>query len=96
MLTATISEAKNRLSALIDRVRAGESVLILDRGSPVARLESVVAGPDPEGRLVRLQRAGLIQVANRPATGPGLTEPPRPAAGASALQALLAERRDGR
>jgi len=30
------------LSALIDRVRGGDSVLIVDRGIPVARLESAV------------------------------------------------------
>jgi prevent-host-death family protein len=51
MLVATITEAKNRLSALIDQVRSGESVLIVDRGIPVARLESAVsAAPDAEGR----------------------------------------------
>ena len=41
MKTATITEAKNGLSALIDRVRAGESVLILDRGVPIARIEPI-------------------------------------------------------
>ena len=62
MKTATITEAKNRLSALIDRVRSGESILILDRGVPVARLEPVAAFPDPTGRLRRLERAGVIRV----------------------------------
>jgi prevent-host-death family protein len=54
MKTATISETKNQLSALLDRVRHGETILITDRSQPVARLEPVVsasgAGPD-EGRL---------------------------------------------
>lgn len=62
MNTATITEAKNRLSALIDRVRSGESILILDRGVPVARLEPVAAFPDSTGRLRRLERAGVIRV----------------------------------
>lgn len=53
MKTATITEAKNGLSALIDRVRAGESILILDRGRPVARLEPAVQVDDPQGRLAR-------------------------------------------
>lgn len=43
MKIATISETKNRLSSLIDRVRHGESVIIVDRNRPVARPEPVVA-----------------------------------------------------
>src|SRR3989442_1226313 len=39
IVVASISEAKNRLSALIDHVRAGDTVVIVDRGIPVARLE---------------------------------------------------------
>lgn len=38
MKTASISVAKNRLSAFVDLVRAGETVTITDRGTPVARL----------------------------------------------------------
>lgn len=61
MKRATITEAKNGLSALIDQVKSGESVLITDRGVPVARLEPVTTIEDDEGRLERLERAGLIR-----------------------------------
>jgi prevent-host-death family protein len=63
MKRATITEAKNGLSALIDQVKAGESVLITDRGVPVARLEpaTVASASDDEGRLARLERAGLVR-----------------------------------
>lgn len=97
MKTTTITQAKNGLSALIDQVRGGESVLILDRGVPVARLEPVAAYPDPTGHLSRLERAGVIRV--------GEAAPPldllRQAAppletGGSAVAALLDERRSGR
>jgi prevent-host-death family protein len=44
MKTASISEAKNRLSAYIDPVRRGETVQITDRGNPVARLVPLEAG----------------------------------------------------
>jgi len=95
--TATITEAKNGLSALIDRVRSGESILILDRGVPVARLEPVAAFPDPTGRLRRLERAGLIRVGAAQVPLDLLRTPaPAPAPGASAVQALLEERRAGR
>ncbi len=39
MEKATISEIKNRLSAYLKKVKAGQSILILDRNQPVARLE---------------------------------------------------------
>jgi len=64
MRKATISETKNALSALVDRVRHGETVLITDRGRPVARLEPVASAEDPgpdEGRIARLERAGIIR-----------------------------------
>lgn len=97
MTTTTITEAKNRLSALIDRVRAGESILILDRGVPVARLEPVVSSADPEGRLRRLQRSGIIRAGEGRAPLEMLRVPAPPlAAGASATAVLLDERRSGR
>ncbi|HEX9712588.1 MAG TPA: type II toxin-antitoxin system prevent-host-death family antitoxin [Actinomycetota bacterium] len=96
MLVASVSEAKNKLSALLDRVRAGESVLIVDRGIPVASLRPAVS-PDeePSGRLARLQRAGILRAGDgRPVQRVIRQEPPR--AGGSATAALIEERREGR
>lgn len=97
MRTATITDAKNRLSALIDLVRAGESVVITDRGRAVATIEPIVSVPDPTGRLLRLQRAGSVKLGS---AAPPLellrTPPPALTAGASAVQAVLDERRGGR
>lgn len=60
MKRATITQAKNGLSALIDQVKAGESILITDRGVPVARLEPAgTSSTDDDGRIERLVRAGL-------------------------------------
>ncbi len=61
MKRATITEAKNGLSALIDRVKAGETILITDRGVPVARLEPSLPVDDWDARLTRLERQGLIR-----------------------------------
>jgi prevent-host-death family protein len=97
MNTTTITAAKNGLSALIDRVRGGESILILDRGVPVARLEPVVSSSDPTGRLQRLERAGVLRIkAGRPPVKDLRTPAPRLKAGASVVRALLDERRTGR
>jgi prevent-host-death family protein len=98
MKKASITEAKNNLSALIDRVKGGSPVLIVDRGRPVARLESVHAPQaDDGGRLDRLVREGIVRPA-REAAPKALfaTRPPRVKKGASGVRALLDERRDGR
>lgn len=97
MKTATITEAKNGLSALIDQVRAGQSVLILDRGIPVARLEPIADHPDQVGRLERLERAGVIRRGTRPPPVELISRPgPRVREGGSVVEALLEERRSGR
>src|SRR5258705_5198844 len=100
MKRASITEAKNGLSALIDRVRHGEAVIIEDRGVPVARLESVsaAASGDIDGRAARLQRQGLLRPAraSRLPTRILTTAPPRPRGGATLSDAVIAERRDGR
>ena len=98
MKTASITEAKNGLSHLLDIVRHGDSVLILDRHRPVARLEPVagVAGAADGGRVLRLARAGLLQPARRAALPKGFSAERLPAAASSAVAALLAEREDGR
>lgn len=97
MKTATITEAKSRLSALIDRVRAGESVVLLDRGTPVARLEPIAARPDPSGRLLRLERVGILRVGGAPPPIDLLRSPgPSVAGGGSVVATLLDERRSGR
>ena len=96
MNTATITEAKNGLSALIDRVRGGETILILDRGVPVARLEPVSAYADSTGRLSRLERAGVIKVGvAKPPLDLLRTPAPSVAPGASSVQTVLRERRAG-
>ncbi len=94
----SVSEAKNGLSALLAAVRAGEVVLILDRGIPVAQVcpvsmsSAATSGDAIEGLL----RAGL---ATRGKAAPPLalleSPPPTPRRGASAVAALLAERESG-
>jgi len=99
MKTVSITEAKNRLSALIDGLKAGSPVLIVDRGRPVARLEPVTsAGEGAEnGRLSRLVREGIVRPGRVPPSRSLFTSrPPRPKGGASVVAALLEERRRGR
>lgn len=95
MEKATISELKNSLSAYLKKVRAGQSILILDRNQPVARLERVVGSERGDERLDRLERAGLVRRPSAPLSLKELQAPtskPR----RSVTQALLEDRRDGR
>ncbi len=99
MKKASITETKNGLSALIDRVRHGDAIVIEDRGVPVARLEPVAApGRDAsEGRVARLVRQGVL----RPAVAPPprrvlAADPPAPTGRTSLSRVLIDERRGGR
>lgn len=99
MKRATITEAKNQLSALLDRVRHGETVLILDRGRPVARLEPAQARSedDADGRLARLERAGVIRRSATPPPIARVLKPlPRVRKPPRVVEALIEERRRGR
>lgn len=100
MKKASITEAKNGLSALIDSLKSGSPVLIVDRGRPVARLEAVTTNPEPEdanGRLARLVREGILRPGREPFPRTLLTStPPRLKPGGSAVRALIDERRESR
>jgi prevent-host-death family protein len=101
MKTASITETKNQLSALLEKVKAGEIVVICDRDQPVARLcpiSSFEADLDESGwdaRLRRLERKGLVR---RPANGRRLPEEwlakplLRAKSGASGVKILLKQR----
>ena len=97
MKKASITEAKNNLSALIDSVKGGSPVLIVDRGRPVARLEPVKGIGADDDRLARLVREGVVRPARTvPPKAMFTTRPPRPKTGASGVRVLIDERREGR
>jgi prevent-host-death family protein len=94
---ASITEAKNNLSALIDSVKGGSPVLIVDRGRPVARLEPITRIGSGDERIARLIREGVVRPARRAGQRALFsTRPPRAKAGASGVRALLDERQAGR
>lgn len=59
----SVRELKSRLSHYLRLARGGESVVITDRGVPVARL--VPIEQDLEGRIAALRAAGLLQWSGR-------------------------------
>ncbi len=95
MEKATISELRKHLGAYIEKVRAGESVLILDRNRPVARLVGVAAQEPADDWLARLESEGLLRRATGPIPKELLEEPPAKP-GKSVLEALIEGRRSDR
>lgn len=95
MKRATITEAKNGLSALIDQVRAGETVLITDRGVPVAQLGPATAPADEDPRIERLVRAGLATRGTGDFTEFLKLRPVEMTPGPSAADYIIEERESG-
>jgi len=92
-----ISTAKNSLSALIREVQQGETIVITDRGRPVARLEPVGDIDQSDARLLALVGDGLVSLPRKPADATVLDLPmPSVVAGPSAVDYLLEEREGGR
>ncbi|MDO9558190.1 MAG: type II toxin-antitoxin system prevent-host-death family antitoxin [Syntrophales bacterium] len=63
MKTAAVSQLKTFLSGYLANVKAGEEIIVTDRGTPIARLVPInrdeTSIPD---RLLRLEKAGLIKI----------------------------------
>ena len=96
MKTASISQTKNQLRALIDQVRQRESIVITDHDRPVAKLVPAQAenGEQAAGVLAQLERKGIIRRGN--GTTHRLAPPLKARGGASALAALIEDRELGR
>jgi prevent-host-death family protein len=94
MEKTTISELKNNLSAYLKKVRAGDTLIVLDRDQPVAKIEHIEKGSTADDRLIRLEKTGLIRRASRAFDFGTLQEQPR--VEQSVLEALIDERKEGR
>ena len=60
MASATISEVKNGLSAYLRKVKAGETVVIMDRKTPIAVLAPISADVSHDQRVQGLLAAGTL------------------------------------
>lgn len=98
MKTAAVSELKAKLSEFLSQVRAGNEVLITDRGNPVARLVPVAAADEKARRrsLVSMERQGLVRLGSSrlPKNFWKMQRGDDP--GGLVLKALLEEREEGR
>ncbi len=91
----SVGRLKARLSEYLRRARAGETVVITDRGRPVARLAGLEGDRALEGRAGELIRSGLARGPAHPLE-PGFLEAPRPAdPEGRSLVSVLEERAEG-
>lgn len=99
MKSVSVSYAKNNLSALLRKVRAGQDVTITDRGLPVARLVAPAPTAGIPPRFIEMAQRGIIKLPDKQPTSdwtweklPVVGDPTTNAA----VEALLEERRTGR
>lgn len=97
MKSATVSKLKAKLSEFLAKVKAGEEVVITERGKTIAKIVPLTAkGPALSPHLMELARAGLVRLGTGkiPAKFWQLPRPEDPKG--SVLGALLEERAEGR
>jgi prevent-host-death family protein len=92
-----VAELKNRLSHYLDRVKRGETILVLERSTPVARI--VPASPpaelntqELEAWLRRLEAKGVLRVGARKGVGRLLTAVPSGRRPTRAVSTLIHDR----
>jgi antitoxin (DNA-binding transcriptional repressor) of toxin-antitoxin stability system len=96
MKNAKISELRDGLSDYLARVRKGETVIVYDRDTPIARIEPIAPSGENVLEWVReAERRGIMSPPKK--TGPFVLPPPiKIDPKFSILEALLEERRTGR
>lgn len=59
---AAVAELKANLSRFLSRVKAGEEILVTERGIAVARIVPVTKGDEAVDQLRELERQGLVRL----------------------------------
>lgn len=97
MQKASVSELKASASEYLKKVKAGEEVLITDRGKPIAKIiplrRSELAA---DARMAQLELAGLAKVGTGKLPADFWLTPRLRDKEGSVLAALIAEREEGR
>jgi prevent-host-death family protein len=97
MKSATVSKLKATLSEYLAKVKAGEEVMITERGKPIAKIVPLPKnGSSISPHLQELARAGLVRLGSGKLP-PAFWKLPRPKdPKGEVLRALLEERAEGR
>ncbi len=99
MLKTKIADLRNNLSRYLDHVRAGGTVMVLDRNAPVAQIVPLTRMPrrreSDDARLARLERKGLIRRGKEESLDWLLRRRPSRLEGPSLVEEFLKERESG-
>ncbi len=97
MRSVSVSEAKNTLSALLREISGGTTIIITDRGVPVARLLPPAPTKGVAASAIELAQRGRLILPEKPPSAKSLDAArPQPKRNHSAVRALLDERESGR
>lgn len=96
MKIAAVSKLKAYLSEYLNQVKAGNEVLITDRGKPVARLVPISRTKPAKESVTRMEKQGLIKLGSGRLPKDFWTMPRAEDPQGLVLKALLQEREEGR
>ena len=99
MKNARISELRDGLSEYLARVRKGETVIVYDRDTPIARIEPIAAAANEPGVpdwVIEAEKRGIISPPKVQGGAPLTVNPIKVEPRFSLLEAVLEERRSGR
>lgn len=65
-----IRELKSGLSEYLKKVRDGQSIVVTDRGQPIAEISPIKADTEMEARLLKLAAEGRVTLPTRSALQP--------------------------
>lgn len=96
MKTATVSKLKASLSEYLRQVKAGEEVLVTERGRPIAKLTPAVGSSALSQHLAEMEKQGLVKIGTGrlPKSFWDLPRPKDPKG--LVVKSLLREREEGR
>ena len=97
MKKANVAELKNRLSQYLKRVKSGETVLVMERTTPIARLVPVVPpsrmdSDETEAWLRRLEANGVLRLGTRKGVTQIIESPPGGKRPVGAVKTLIEHR----
>jgi len=95
MQTASVSQLKLSLSAYLRKVKAGEEVVITERGRPIARLLPLASTAALLEHVRNLEAQGLLKRGQKPLP-PEFWDLPRPADPQGTVRAAVEQEREGR
>ena len=95
MQTASVSQLKLSLSAYLRKVKAGEEVVITERGRPIARLLPLASTAALLDHVRNLEAQGLLKRGQKPLP-PDFWDLPRPADPQGTVRAAVEQEREGR